>query len=232
MFGMMAATPTSVREVLRDSPRSLRVLAAEHGDGWGLAVLRGTDWNIRRSTVSAAACRDYAAVADVEADVVVAHVRKRTVGELSLANTHPFCSGPFVFAHNGTLAAVAALEARTSPKRREAIAGQTDSERMFAFLLTQIDAATSIEAGVSSAVAELRALGNIGSANFLLACHDRLFAFRLGRTLFTLRSEGRSMIASEPLTEDAWSEVGESQLVVLERPGGLAIAPSGRTASA
>jgi glutamine amidotransferase len=215
MLGLAAARPTSVRDLLHDAPRSLRVLSEEHADGWGLALRSGDTWTVERSTTCAARCARYANL-ELLATLAIAHVRKKTVGELALVNTHPFRHGHFVFAHNGTVDTTAILS-RTAPEHLAAIEGTTDSERLFAFVLTQIDAAGDVETGIAAAVRTLHGLGSIGSASFLVSCGNRLYAHRLGRALYTTRRAGVALIASEPLTDaDHWQEVAERQLVVLE----------------
>lgn len=218
MFGMVAARPLSVSELLHQAPRSLAVLSNEHPDGWGIAVRIVDAWQVQRSTNCAARCGDYVGASGVHAEVLIAHVRKATVGSLSIENTHPFQRGRFVFAHNGTVHKLAALIPWTDPTRLASVEGQTDSERLFAFVLTQIDVAGDVDRGVTRAVAMLQGLGDIGAATFLLSCGERLFAYRSGRTLFTLARGSAMFVASEPLTDEPWREVPESQLVVLERP--------------
>jgi glutamine amidotransferase len=218
MLGLVAARPTPVRELLHEAPRSLAVLSNEHRDGWGIAASIDGDWEIRRSTSCAARCSEYAALAELRAELVVAHVRKATVGRLSLENTHPFRRDQYVFAHNGTVAAIAALVSRIAPEHLARVEGQTDSERLFAYILTHIDEAGETERGVMRAVASMHELGDIGSASFLLSCGDRLYAYRSGRTLFTRMRGDVTIVASEPLTEEPWNEVPERGLVVLQRP--------------
>jgi glutamine amidotransferase len=214
---MAAARPTSVRDLLHDAPRSLRVLSQEHADGWGLALRSNETWTVKRSTTCAARCASYAGL-DQEAVLAIAHIRKKTVGELSLANTHPFQRGRFVFAHNGTVETTA-LAAQTAPEHTATLEGSTDSEKLFMFVLTHIDRAGEVTAGVTSAARALHALGSIGSASFLISCGQKLYAHRLGRALFTTQRRGVTLIASEPLTDnDRWTEISERQLVVLERP--------------
>jgi glutamine amidotransferase len=218
MLGMVSARPTAVRELLLEAPRSLAVLSNEHRDGWGIATSAGGDWQIRRSTSCAARCADYSQVANVEAELVIAHVRKATVGRLSLSNTHPFRHDRFVFAHNGTVLAIAALVSRIAPEHLAWVGGDTDSERLFAYILTHVGEAGSVERGVIRAIAAMRALGDIGSASFLLSCGERLYAYRCGRTLFTRMRGTVTMVASEPLTDESWTEIPELGLVVLDRP--------------
>lgn len=218
MLGMVAARPMPVRELLHEAPRSLAVLSHEHRDGWGIAASTDGEWQVRRSTSCAARCSAYAALAELRAELVVAHVRKATVGRLSLANTHPFRHEQLVFAHNGTVSAIAALVSRIAPEHLARVEGDTDSERLFAYILTHIDEAGGVGQGVTRAVAAMQALGDVGSASFLLSCGERLYAYRCGRTLFTRMRGDVTIVASEPLTEETWDEVPERGLVVLERP--------------
>ncbi|CAN5889858.1 class II glutamine amidotransferase [soil metagenome] len=217
MFGVVALEPIATRELLRDAPRSLRALSREHPDGWGVAIHDAHDWVVHRSTSCAADCARYGELAEgIATRLLVAHIRQKTVGATALANTHPFRRGAFVFAHNGTIKDVAALVARSSPERLAQIEGDTDSERLFAFVMTHVDDACDVERGVARAVQELHAFGDIGSASFLLSCGERLYAHRLGRSLFVLIRSGAVVIASEQLTGEAWQELPERTVVVVD----------------
>jgi glutamine amidotransferase len=224
MFALAAARSISARALLRDAPRSLCALSNEHPDGWGIATHDGADWDIHRSTACAARCDRYAELADrVRARLVIAHIRQKTVGPTALANTHPFHRGPFVFAHNGTIrpTALASLVAFVSPMRLAEVAGDTDSERLFAFVLTRIDAAPTVEAGVISAVRTLHELEDPGTATFLLSCGARIYAHRLGRSLFSIErgDQRRTLavaVASERLTAEPWRELADRSLVAIE----------------
>lgn len=227
MFGLVARQPVAARTLLREAPRSLRTLAREHRDGWGIALRsrQARDWEIHRGTESAVDCPRFAEIADQAAgELVIAHIRQKTVGPTALANTHPFRRAAFVFAHNGSITQIPAVAERASAERLAEIQGDTDSERLFAFILTHIDATGDVETGVLAAVRELHALGAIGSSNFLLSCGERLYAHRLGRSLFTLERHGSGetrrtatvIVASERLTDEAWQELPERSLVVVE----------------
>ncbi len=216
MFGLVARQPVTARTLLREAPRSLRTLAREHRDGWGVALRTAADWVIHRGIESADESARFAEVADdASGQVVIAHVRQKTVGCTALANTHPFRRDAFVFAHNGSITAVPAVSRRASVRRLAEVEGETDSERLFAMLLTHIDDAADIERGMVSAVRELHSLGAIGSTNFLLSCGTRLYAHRCGRSLFALASTS-VVIASEQLTDESWHELPERSLVVVE----------------
>ncbi|MBV8760928.1 MAG: class II glutamine amidotransferase [Deltaproteobacteria bacterium] len=198
---MAATTAVSPRALLHDAPRSLRALSREHPDGWGIAS-RGDDWLVERSTTCADLCARFGAVADRPATLVIAHIRKATVGPVALANTHPFVRGRYAFAHNGTLDT---RPLAIAPAHAAAITGDTDSERLFAYLLSCLDAG-SLDRGAAS-------LAGLGSASFLLSDGNRLYAHRLGRALFTLHRPGSALVASEPLTDEPWHELSEGALV-------------------
>ena len=233
MVGLVAAQPVSPRVLLRDAPRSLSELSREHRDGWGVASWNGEGWHVEKSTLCAAVCVRYAQVADhAPANLLIAHVRQKTVGDTSLENTHPFrrsiAGCDMVFAHNGTVRDVSALMKQVSESRAEEIVGDTDSERLFAFVATAIDDAPNIEEGVREAVARLHALhavSDVGSITFLLSCGERLYAHRLGRTLHLLqrgievntRRTAAVVLASERLTDEPWQEVAEGSLIKVER---------------
>ncbi|MFN0252242.1 MAG: class II glutamine amidotransferase [Kofleriaceae bacterium] len=216
MFGMAAESARSPQMWLYEATRSLRTLSLDHFDGWGVAIRSDDAWQIERSTACAASSERYAEIASWQSRLVIAHVRKRTVGACSLANTHPFHRDGFVFAHNGTLPDVTPLVARTAPEHTAQIDGETDSERLFAFVRTQIATAGEIERGVSAAVRILHGLGELGSSTFLLSCGSQLYAHRAGRSLFTLVRDTATMVASEQLTDEPWLELSDRSLVVLD----------------
>jgi predicted glutamine amidotransferase len=223
MFALVASRAVAARELLRDAPRSLAVLSREHKDGWGMALRTADDWILHRSTECAASCALYQGLVDVQAQVLIAHVRQKTVGETRIVNTHPFRRGGYVFAHNGTVKAIAAVVAKTAPERLAQIEGDTDSERLFAFVLTCIDEAGDFEAGVLAAVRAIHAIEEVGSASFLISQGERTYAHRLGRSLFALvrhaaneeRRTAAIVVASEQLTGEAWQELPERSVVAI-----------------
>jgi predicted glutamine amidotransferase len=247
LLGVVSADVVSHRQTLDRAPRSLAELSPDHPHGWGLAISderRG--WGVYRATGCAKEDARFHALADqARGKVLVAHIRNRTVGLASLENTHPFRSGCWVFAHNGTVDDTGPLERLTSTARRREIRGQTDSERIFAFVLTALDAAgatsghdggdphTPGPAGASrtapgAADAALRHAtrtlsAQVGASNFLCSDGEVLYAFRFGRTLHVLARgggrRGRSVVvASERVTDEPWQEVAEG--TVLRVDGG------------
>ena len=142
LLGIISSEPTEFRLSLREAPRSLAALSREHRDGWGIAIWDDRDaWRLEKGIACAHEDARFHQLAERHGELLVAHIRQRTVGCASLENTHPFQSGRWVFAHNGTIKDTEFLRANASPARRGEVRGQTDSELFFAYLLTRLDAA-------------------------------------------------------------------------------------------
>ena len=117
----------------------------------------------------------------------VSHLRYATTGERTTENTHPFAIDGMIFAHNGTLQDLNALEAHIGRDMRF-VGGDTDSERYFALVAKEIRARGSIGSGISAAVGWIVENIPLSSINFVLATADELWAFRYPETnrLFVL----------------------------------------------
>lgn len=228
LVGIVASEVTEFGLVLKEAPRSLAKLSEQHPDGWGIAAHGGPDasppstsrmasgWYLYKGMVSAGKDPRFASVAARSAGMtLVAHVRQKTVGPTRLENTHPFVQGPWVFAHNGTLTDHASLRAKVSPERASQIRGDTDSEVLFAYLLTRLDAASATiirdravlhtATKVLAEVADELRQAKAGAFNFLLSDGASCFVHRFGRTLFLLErsphDSSRDVMASAQFNE-------------------------------
>jgi predicted glutamine amidotransferase len=182
LLGMECNVPTDI--VFSFSGLALRGgKRGPHADGWGLALYEG---RAVRTFLEPAAAADSKLAAYVRGHPIktllaIAHVRKRTRGEVSLANTHPFVrelwGRHFTFAHNGTVRGV-----RRHPIGRFHPIGNTDSDYAFCALMNRLDFA--FPGGYPKdrrllwrAVAAIgRDIGVRGTFNFLLGDGAQLFA--------------------------------------------------------
>ncbi len=233
LLGIVASEPTEFRIVLKEAPRSLAVLSRQHRDGWGLAVWDDVRaWKLDKGIVCAEDDDDFHRLAvGTRGELLVAHIRQRTVGTTSLENTHPFQNGRWVFAHNGTINDLAFLRARASERRQSEIRGQTDSELLFAYLLTRLDEArlsdaepsADTDAVLKSAMRELRERHNFGAFNFLLADATCTYAHRFGRSLFLLERSPSDVVRvlresrEGIIVQTPWSQRRQAVLVASER---------------
>lgn len=143
IFGFRSVIQSQVHQSLVHAENALRIQSERHPDGWGVAYYHaGTPHVIKseRSAVNDHIFRHISGV--VSSETVVAHIRKTTVGQNSIINTHPFQFGPWVFVHNGNIKNFSSfkdqLVSQINPELRRFIFGETDSEVIFYFLLSQL----------------------------------------------------------------------------------------------
>ena len=211
LFGSRTRAPSGVSHELFHGANALRVQSREHPDGWGLGWYENGAPRVVRSLTPAHGDQGFEMLSHfVEAQTVVAHVRKASIGRVAPENTHPFQRGPWLFAHNGTLpgweTARPAIEELIDASLRASLRGETDSERCFLLFLSRLRRRCSVqEADVESAATALaETVGLVRqvvepavretetatndaarpSTTFLLTDGRLLLACRSGRTLY------------------------------------------------
>jgi glutamine amidotransferase len=153
-----------------------------HTHGWGLALYDGNVAHVFREPAPASVSplarfvREY----PIKTLLAIAHVRRKTRGKVSLANTHPFVrelwGRTFVFAHNGTVKRVFEL-----PLGGFRPMGQTDSEHAFCVLLSALqhdfrDPPKARGELAAAIAAHAGRIGKHGTFNMLLGDADQLYA--------------------------------------------------------
>lgn len=146
LYGLHATHPTrpacelldAQNALIRQSQQDARGLSNPHG--WGVGSVADGRTACFRQVKPAAESTEYRSTAlDTEGTLVLAHVRRATVGSPDHANTHPFRHGPALLIHNGHVPAFDRVRPRLLDRldapRRQAIGGRTDSEHVFALLL-------------------------------------------------------------------------------------------------
>lgn len=112
---------------------------AAHTDGWGVAMYRNNELEIRSHASAAASCSHASNLLaeSPQSTTFVCHIRKATHGSVCLENTHPFArdlwNGTWVFSHNGDLSDF-------HPELNDSFrpVGTTDSEVAFCWILQQL----------------------------------------------------------------------------------------------
>jgi predicted glutamine amidotransferase len=107
----------------------------------------------------------------------VSHIRYATTGARTTENTHPFALDGMLFAHNGMLGDLDALETELGRHMRF-VGGDTDSERFFALIAKAVGTHHSLGRGISAAVSWIARNLPVQSLNFVLVTADELWAFR------------------------------------------------------
>jgi predicted glutamine amidotransferase len=169
---------------LLDAPDSLSVQSHREPDGTGLGWF-DADGKARLSKQPIAAYGDaeFAKRAhEVTSRTFVAHIRFASTGGLVLENTHPFEQDGRLFAHNGVIENLDLLEAHLG-SARDLVRGDTDSERLFALITSEISARDGdVAAGITAACSWVAANLPVFAINLVLASPDGLWALRYPET--------------------------------------------------
>ncbi len=152
-----------------------------HKDGWGVAFYEGKGVRAFHDVDASANSRlaEVVQTHPIKSEVAICHIRQANVGEICLANTHPFMrelwGRYWVFAHNGQLS-----EFQSSPGFYEPVGG-TDSEALFCDILnhlrSQCDRSDAVEAITERLVQLSKAYAGQGVFNLLLSNGDWLFTY-------------------------------------------------------
>lgn len=153
-------------------------------DGWGVAYFARRDVLLLREAEPAADSPmvRFLARCAPRSRLIVSHVRRATRGKRSLENTQPFvrylAGRAHVFAHNGFVADPGPIPAGTSLRPT----GETDSERLFALLLSKLEplwrrgVAPSMDDRLAVVDEFARSMRERGALNFLYCDGEILFA--------------------------------------------------------
>jgi len=230
LFGYISRRPLSPSFAFYSGDVNLHTLSHIHGDGWGIAWTSNAGWELYKEPVALHASAEAKRVVQgVRSMLVIAHVRKASpeYGVVGYANTHPFVSDGWAFAHNGTIRPYDRLRGLLG-ERASLLQGATDSEAFFQLLLKRIEEAGSAVSGILAAVSDLEGF-DYTSLNFLLSDGSHLYAlnkFRSGDEEYFTLHMGRFMIegvelvavASQPVGGlEGWVKVGNGKLLVVDR---------------
>ncbi len=240
LFGMSSgAHRTRATFWLLEASDSLTEQSRREPDGTGIGWFdeQGRP-HVDKQPVAAFGDREFARRArELSSRTFVAHVRFASTGGLTLANTHPFEQAGRLFAHNGVIEDLPALERRAGTSM-QLVDGETDSERFFALITHEIAAhGGSVHDGILAACRWVAANLPLLSINFVLITDGELWALRYPDThqLHVLEREpGRPVehrsslgthvrapggaatvtVATEPMDDDpAWRELAPGELL-------------------
>ena len=107
----------------------------------------------------------------------IAHVRYASNGGVAPQNTHPFQQHDRLFAHNGVIGDVAVLEQRIGDAL-SLVDGETDSERYFALITSEIERTGNVGEGIVAAAGWIADNLPVFALNCVLITDSELWALR------------------------------------------------------
>ncbi|SPM31052.1 class II glutamine amidotransferase [Mycobacterium terramassiliense] len=187
LFGLHAGTDVCTATFwLLNAPDSLSEQSRRNPDGTGLGVFdRNGRPQVDKDPIAAWQDAQFATEAhELTGTTFVAHVRYATTGSLDVRNTHPFLQDGRIFAHNGVVEGLEDIDERLRELGTDGlVAGETDSERVFALITGSIRARGGDEtAGLLDAMRWLAANVPIYAVNVVLSTATDMWALRYPQT--------------------------------------------------
>jgi glutamine amidotransferase len=180
LFGMTGGRQ-AVRATfwLLEAPDSLAQQSRREPDGTGLGFF---DENGRPQVFKAplAAYEDQQFACEAReacSHTFIAHVRYASTGKLTLDNTHPFEQHGRLFAHNGVIEDLPALEQELGPDMSQ-VRGETDSERFFALITRETERTGDVGEGITRAASWVAENLPVFALNLILITASELWALR------------------------------------------------------
>ncbi len=191
---------------------------AQHPHGWGIYREHHGDHEIVKEAVSSiksTLAKEIAQTTEPQKHFM-AHIRLATAGAVKTENCHPFSgfdmSGRrWTLIHNGTIYAVN----RTFPYR-SAQHGNTDSERVFLYLLDKLNKVRPSNESERFAVVDeaVQELSEHNKLNLLISDGEILYVHKnMEETLFYLKTDNGYYFSTTPLGNGVWTEFPTAQLI-------------------
>lgn len=193
----------------------------QHPHGWGIYREHHGDFEIVKEAVSSiksALAKEIARTTEPQKHFM-AHIRLATAGAVKTENCHPFSgfdtSGRrWTLIHNGTIYAVN----RTFPYR-SAQHGNTDSERVFLYLLDKLNKVRPSNESERFAVADevVQELSEHNKLNLLISDGEILYVHKnMEGTLFYLKTDNGYYFSTKPLGNGVWTEFPTAQFIAFK----------------
>lgn len=239
LFACSSSSPVNINFSLEEFSKHGGKTAG-HKDGWGVCYYDEND--IRRFRgVHPAYCSEelnFLKKHGILSKTVMSHIRKASIGDISLHNTHPFIrelrGDVFSFIHNGS---VVTKFSELTPLSRFTPIGETDSEKIFCTFLNNLALQNQINyQTIKSVFLDLaKQLKDDGPLNIILSNGVYLFAYSdirkdsfahsvpglyymtnkspkkvNGLEINTNTKQDKILLASVPLSQDNWIELKQS----------------------
>lgn len=213
LFGVSSAQKIKCNDLLKEFFSH----GVDNPDGWGLAILYRNAVSLEKEPASSldSSYLKSRLTEDIVASHLFAHIRKASVGNIAYKNSHPFLlrdslGNLWTLAHNGTIFESAALAPFAELQK-----GDTDSERILCYLVSQINARQketgkelSPEERFSVVDEMVHAITPKNKVNLLIYDGDLFYVHtNLKDTLCQCQKDKTLIISTKPLNQDHWEKV-------------------------
>jgi len=232
LMGFVSTTDSSFSDIVGADFVEFSALSARHGDGWGIATCNaGDDPSLLVEPARAKESSLFAeATTNIRSDGALLHLRWAT-GSLAVneGNTHPFTYKEFSFIHNGAILPPESLDPYLDPNLHALRRGETDSERYFFLMITEI-AKLGVEDGIVSAVKIIRNHCTYSSINAMFLTPTEFYVInehndvRIPKgeapdyyDLFYNAQDGNVLVASSGWNQTGWTAIPNNTITKIDR---------------
>ena len=171
LMGYVSQAESSFPAQVGEDFQEFIALSSVHCDGWGVSTSDRHQAHIvleKKVEAAAESATFQKVITENEADGALLHLRWATKGlSVSEDNTHPFVYGDYSFIHNGSIFPPDSILDFIDEKFKKLIIGDTDSERYFYLMMTEVEKLGLAE-GVKSTISIVKENGKTTSLNFML----------------------------------------------------------------
>ena len=212
LFGASMRRRTNLTEYLKEFFSH----SSKHPHGWGLAFEKNGDIKIEKEPVCANESRILGSIIEAvpSQKVLLAHIRYATVGAKRTENCHPFsgCDNSgrhWALIHNGTIySGMELLKYRCLQK------GSTDSERIFMYLLDNINEVLEKKKDLNERERfeivdrVIRILSPRNKLNLMIFDGEVLYVHKNMRGTLSYKQTGDGVLLStQPLESEGWQDL-------------------------
>ena len=220
LFGLSSERKIRINEMLE----TFFSHSVEHRNGWGLALLDKDQFYIEKEPIRAIESTELKKrlKKNIEASRCLAHIRKATIGEIDINNTHPFSRYDnshrlWILIHNGTI-----FDSEILRPYQFMQEGSTDSERILLFLVDRINkcyaggsSELSMDVRIKTVDEAVKAIVPGNKVNLMIYDGELLYVhINEAGTLFEKNSGDSIIFSTRPLDSGKWSDFPLNRLMV------------------
>ena len=216
LFGLTGDRKTRINELLK----TFFSHSVKHQNGWGIAVTDTKPVLIEKEARKAYESEYLKTLLEKDISVCgcIAHIRRASIGEENILNTHPFetadSSGrQWILAHNGTIFESPALKPYQYRQK-----GATDSERILLYLVDLAGSCKHAETRFKALEEGIKTI-SVGNKTNLLIFDGEYFYVHKNHagSLHQKEGTGTVIFSTQPLEEEGWQETEGNRLLVYKR---------------
>ena len=231
-MGYVSSHEVSIEEIAGASFQQFSDLSEKHRDGWGIATSStGKPSNLIVETLPAKDSSQYSHLTkEALSDGALLHLRWATSGLAVVeGNTHPFEFENISFIHNGAITPLDSMDNFIDSDLFDLMRGNTDSEKYFYLLISQIRKLGLIE-GISAGVKLIQDNCNYSSLNAMILTSDSYVIVNEHNPekrpkgeaedyydLFYRKDENGILVASSGWNQKNWKRIENHQILLIDR---------------